>query len=89
MPLNSFVQTFLLVEKHSTFDEPLPEELPFHARRWFQAKIVGAADSGEFCVIEPRHILTHLAVYKPQLGAYGLNFRCLVVSWALNRGRRT
>ncbi|KAJ7053531.1 hypothetical protein C8F01DRAFT_996576 [Mycena amicta] len=89
IPLQGYMQTFLLIRKHESVLSPLIEELPFHNHPWFQATIVHATDSDDICIIEPQHIITHLAVYKPTVGAYGLNWQCMVISWALNRGRRT
>ncbi|KAJ7060736.1 hypothetical protein C8F01DRAFT_988280 [Mycena amicta] len=87
MSLHGHLQTFLLIEKHTPLLSPLRESRPFHHRKWLQAAIVEAEPSHNFCIIEPRHILTHLAVYKPVLGAYALNWNCMVISWALNRER--
>ncbi|KAJ7174176.1 hypothetical protein C8R43DRAFT_873624 [Mycena crocata] len=87
IPLQGHLQTFLLVDIHT----PIPEAVlsPFTEMPLLNSAVVYAASSGNTCIIEPRHILTHLTVYKRPAGTYGVQDReLLTISSSLNRGRR-
>lgn len=88
IPLESHLQTFIMVQKHKNLTPIVLEETPYPTFPLFQTTIVYAAESNNFCIIEPRHILTHLTVFKRPKGTYGINRELLVICWALNRGRR-
>ncbi|KAJ6624590.1 hypothetical protein B0H10DRAFT_1698527, partial [Mycena sp. CBHHK59/15] len=89
IPLQGCIQTFLVVQKHLIIPQWVRQNGPFQSMPHFQTTIVDATPSGEFLIIEPEHILTHLAIYKRPIGTYGITTRnFLVICWALNRGRR-
>ncbi|KAJ7122646.1 hypothetical protein C8R43DRAFT_1148250, partial [Mycena crocata] len=89
IPLQGRIQTFLVVETHLAIPQWVTVGTPFRTRPRFATKIVDADPSNQFCIIEPHHILTHLTIYKRPKGTYGIDHRnILVLSWALNRGRR-
>ncbi|KAJ7767011.1 hypothetical protein DFH07DRAFT_737041 [Mycena maculata] len=88
LPLQGHMQTFLVVETHKKLSLSDQWKAPFYSMPYLYATIVDAAPSGEFLIIEPRHIITHLAVYKRPAGTYKIKQAILVISWALNRGRR-
>ncbi|KAJ7119217.1 hypothetical protein C8R43DRAFT_960148 [Mycena crocata] len=88
VPLEKHMQTFVLVQKHTSLSSTFTSKTPYSAFPLFEAKVVSAAPSNRFCIIEPKHILTHLTVYKRPKGTYGINSAVLTICWALNRGRR-
>lgn len=87
MPLQNLLQTLLLVRIHKALSESDQSKAPFTSLCYFETTVVDASPSQQLCIIEPRHILTHLTVYKRLKGTYGINKEILVMSWALNRGR--
>lgn len=89
IPLENHMQTFILVEKHKPLPTILLKKSPFSSLTEFGTTIVDAAASGLYCIIETRHILTHLTFYKRPRGTYGINKEVLVICWSLNRGRRS
>ncbi|KAJ6523268.1 hypothetical protein DFH09DRAFT_1286690 [Mycena vulgaris] len=89
IPLEHHMQTFILVQKHHDLPSAINAKTPFVSFPLFETKVVDAAPSGRFCIIEPRHILTHLPVYKRPKGTYGIDRELLVICWALNRGHRS
>ncbi|KAJ7123995.1 hypothetical protein C8R43DRAFT_899328 [Mycena crocata] len=90
IPLDGHIQTFLLVQMHSLLPAAIHARLPFAAMPRLNSSIVDAQDSGNICIIEPRHILTHLTIYKRPVGTYGIrNRELLAICWSLNRGRRS
>ncbi|KAJ6632494.1 hypothetical protein B0H10DRAFT_1771289, partial [Mycena sp. CBHHK59/15] len=89
MPLQNHMQTFILVRTHKALPNSLAARTPFVSMPYFSVAAVDAAPSSELCVIEPRHIITHLTIYKRPKGTYGINRDILVVCWALNRGRHS
>ncbi|KAJ7083285.1 hypothetical protein C8R43DRAFT_909535 [Mycena crocata] len=64
IPLQSHMQTFILVQKHKLLPSALLEQTPFPTFPLLQATAVDAAQSNRFCIIEPRHILTHLTFFS-------------------------
>ncbi|KAJ6452864.1 hypothetical protein C8R47DRAFT_1204264 [Mycena vitilis] len=89
IPLESHIQTFIMVEKHKLLSPAVLETTPFPSFPNFQTTAVHAARSNNYCIIEPRHILTHLTVFKRPKGTFGIRHKILVICWALNRGRRS
>jgi hypothetical protein len=89
LPLESYMQTFFLVQKHKLLSPALLKKTPFATLPLFATTAVDAEGSNEFLIIEPRHILTHLTFYHRPKNTYGINKRILIICWALNRGRRT
>ncbi|KAJ6779223.1 hypothetical protein DFH09DRAFT_992899, partial [Mycena vulgaris] len=63
IPLENHMQTFILVQKHKLLSSTLLKKTPFPSFPLFKTTVVDAAPSNRFCIIEPRHILTHLTVY--------------------------
>lgn len=89
IPLENHMQTFVMVQKHKLLSSAVLDQTPFPSFPFFQTTLVDAAESNRFCIIEPRHILTHLTVYKRPRGTYGIPRDTLVICWAANRGRRS
>lgn len=88
IPLESHMQTFIMVQKHKTLQSAILEQAPYPSFPLFETTVVSAAASDRFCIIEPRHILTHLTVLRRPKGTYGIKQDILVICWSLNRGRR-
>ncbi|KAJ6474508.1 hypothetical protein DFH09DRAFT_1109599 [Mycena vulgaris] len=88
IPFEGHMQTFVLVQKHKNLPLPLFRKTPFPSFPLFQATVVDVAESNQFCIIEPRHILTHVTVFTRPKGTYGIDRKIVVICWALNRGRR-
>ncbi|KAJ6555278.1 hypothetical protein B0H10DRAFT_1847976 [Mycena sp. CBHHK59/15] len=90
IPLQNYIQTFMVVEKHTVIPQYLVQQTPYPSMPYFYTPVVDANPSGEFMIIEPEHILTHLTVYKRPKGTYGIEYRdLLIICWALNHSRRT
>ncbi|KAJ7241524.1 hypothetical protein B0H12DRAFT_1250312 [Mycena haematopus] len=89
IPLEGRMQTFLMVQKHKLLPDGLLQKTPYPHLPLFQTTAVDAAQSNRFLIIEPRHILTHLSVFKRPKGTYGINRDILIICWASNRGRRS
>ncbi|KAJ6472115.1 hypothetical protein DFH09DRAFT_1058123 [Mycena vulgaris] len=83
MPLKGCLKTFMLIEVH----RPVRNKTAFSSLL-LGATVVDASPSMNFIVIEPEHILTHLTVWRPPMGTYGIMKDILGVCWGLNRGRR-
>lgn len=89
MPLEGHMRTFILVELHKLLPQSLWDHIPFTIMPLFNTTVVDSQDSGDLCIIEPRHILTHLTVYKRPRGTFGINQELFTICWSLNRGRRS
>lgn len=89
MPLQNHIHTFFLVRQHKALPQSAHAKAPYSSLQGFQTTIVDARQSNQLCIIEPRHVITHLTVYKRPKGTYGINQEFLVICWALNRGRRS
>ncbi|KAJ7085455.1 hypothetical protein B0H15DRAFT_783012 [Mycena belliarum] len=88
IPLQGHIQTFILVDVHNIPPPEIRSQLPFESMPRLNTAVVEARPSGHICIIEPRHIITHLAVYKRPVGTFGIDRDILTVCWSLNRGRR-
>jgi hypothetical protein len=75
IPLLGHMQTFLVIEIHRPLPNTILSGLPCTSLHWFKTSVVDARPSGNMCIIEPRHILTHLTIYKRPKGTYGINYR--------------
>jgi hypothetical protein len=90
IPLQNLVQTFFVVEKHTVLPQYLLNETPYPTMPDMYCTAVDAKPSGNFIIIEPAHIITHLSIMKPPRQTYGILTRdLLIICWALNRGRRS
>lgn len=89
IPLQNYMQTFILVQVHKPLSPEMLSNTPFVSMPLFATTVVDAAPSERLYLIEPRHIITHLTVYKRPPGTYKINCEILVISWSLNRGRRS
>lgn len=87
IPLQGHIQTFFAVEIHKSL--PASARIPFTSLPNFNTTIVDAQPSSIVYIIEPRHILTHLTMYKRLRGTYGLDRDVWTICWSLNRGRRS
>jgi len=88
IPLEASIQTFIVVRPHQLLPIVEEEQAPFIQRPGFLTRIVDAVPSDSLCIIEPRHIITHLVTFERPLGTYNINRRTLLICWALNRGRQ-
>jgi hypothetical protein len=89
LPLAGFMRTFLQVRHHQPLgaDELQYSPYTYEPCTYLKTKLVSPKASNQIQIIEPQHIICHLAVYKLQQGTYTLNKPALVVNWALNRKR--
>lgn len=88
IPLNYVMQTFFLVNIHQ--DLPIWDNdlAPYSSHPRLGVKLIDAQPSGNFYIIEPRHIITHLTMFKRPAGTYGFQKEIISVCWSLNRGRK-
>jgi hypothetical protein len=84
IPLHGFLCQFILVHPHAELDLAGTPYVEYP----MMTTLVDAEPLPELLVIEPKHIITHLSVWKQPAGTYGKRKDFLVVCWALNRGHR-
>lgn len=82
-------QQFLLIRPHRQLSDVQRSQTPYSIEicQLLKTNVVYQDPSQVTIVIEPRHIICHLSVYKRPAGTFGLNFNMLVVNWSLGRGR--
>jgi hypothetical protein len=90
LPLEHVMNTFLLVAKHEPLSPSGQRKNPYstHPCSLLQSQLVKKKLSNEKYIIEPKHIITHLAVYDRPIGTFGIKDEMMVVNWSLNRGRQ-
>jgi hypothetical protein len=90
IPLEGVRQIFLLVRRHQPLSPAQLQKTPYAHQPGsnLQTKTVKVDDSNEVCVIDQRHIICHLAVYKNPPRTFGLTSETMTVCWGLNRRRR-
>ncbi|KAJ6530239.1 hypothetical protein B0H19DRAFT_967761 [Mycena capillaripes] len=90
IPLQGYLRKFILTLSHRDLNQVEVSRTPYDPVRYprFMTKIVEDAPSGPMLLIEPEHITTHLATYKPTKNSFGIGRDIRLVCWALNRGRR-
>ncbi|KAF9020178.1 hypothetical protein BDZ89DRAFT_958581 [Hymenopellis radicata] len=86
LPLET-MRTFFLVRQHHALTPAQSQFSPFSFEpcTHLQAKLVNADPGLYIHIIEPKHVITHLVVYKRPRGAYRIPADTLAISWALNR----
>ncbi|KAF7331362.1 hypothetical protein MKEN_00013900 [Mycena kentingensis (nom. inval.)] len=86
LPLDGFLRTFMLVRPHRLLDLA---GTPYARYPNFMTSLVATEPSKKLLIIEPKHIITHLAAWTRPSSTYsGMKERFMVVCWALNRGRK-
>ncbi|KAF8164936.1 hypothetical protein B0H34DRAFT_647608, partial [Crassisporium funariophilum] len=90
LPLEGIWQTFLLVRRHKPLSPAQLRKTPYAYEpcSGLQTKVVSAEEGNDIFIIEPRHIICHLTVYKNPPRMYGLTRETLTICWGLNRRRR-
>jgi len=90
LPLERARQIFLLVRRHQPLSSVQLRKTPYayHPCSNLQTKIVKVEDSNDIYIIEQRHIICHLAVYKNLPRTFGLTIETMTICWGLNRRRR-
>lgn len=90
MPLDGLWQTFFLVRQHQSLSPTQLRKVPYFSQptSYLQTKVVKSEPSNLIFIIEPQHIISHVAIYKRPQGTYGVNRDIMTVCWALNRGRK-
>ncbi|KAJ7632000.1 hypothetical protein DFH06DRAFT_1101506 [Mycena polygramma] len=90
IPLEDHMRTFVAVEIHRQLPAEIISGTPFPSMPRLDTWLVDAQPSGRICIIEPRHILTHLTAYRRPKGTYGIeDHEVVAICQSLNRGRRT
>ncbi|KAJ7760277.1 hypothetical protein DFH07DRAFT_816732 [Mycena maculata] len=86
VPLHGFLRKFIFVAPHRPIDI---RGTPFQHYPRMMATLVEVEPYQTLMVIEPKHVITHLAAWtRPSRTYSGINKRFMVVSWALDRGRK-
>ena len=90
LPLKGASQIFLLVRRHQPLSPAQLRKTPYAYQPCLnlQTKIVKVEDSNNIYIIEQRHIICHLAVYKNLPRTFGLTIDTMTICWGLNRRRR-
>ncbi|THV04659.1 hypothetical protein K435DRAFT_648931 [Dendrothele bispora CBS 962.96] len=81
------LRVFVLVALDKALSREEEESLPFHQYPRFNTRVVDAAPSEHFVIIEPPHIISHTVVYPRPAGSYGIPRATNAVCLSLNRGR--
>jgi hypothetical protein len=89
IPLQGFLRKIIMVSPHHELNYSELEGTPYDERVFprFMSKIVEVKPLPDILLIEPEHIITHLAAYKTS-GIHGIEREIFLVCWALNRGRK-
>ncbi|KAJ6460473.1 hypothetical protein C8R47DRAFT_123996 [Mycena vitilis] len=83
IPLDKVLRTFVVIRRYRN----LP--IQFYADHpELMTAVVDLEPEQRAMVIEPRHVITHLATWKWRVQINGATKPALKVCWALNRGRR-
>ncbi|KAJ4487060.1 hypothetical protein C8J55DRAFT_594498 [Lentinula edodes] len=90
LPLEQKLSTFLLVKEHLPLSPSQKVKSPY---AWapcsiLQSELVQRNLASYTYLIEPHHIICHLAVYKRPAGTYDIPQETMAIVWSLNRGRR-
>jgi hypothetical protein len=90
LPLERVRQFFFLVRRHQPLSPAQLRKTPYayHPCSNLQTKIVKVEDSNDIYIIEQRHIICHLAVYKNLPRTFGLTIETMTICWGLNRRQR-
>ena len=90
LPLEGARQTFLLVCRHQPLSPAQLRKTPYADQPGsnLQTKVVKVEDSNDIYIIEQRHIISHLTVYKNPPRTFGLTSETMTICWGLNRRRR-
>lgn len=91
LPLEGILHTFLVVNEHMALAANQKRHNPYSTQpcSLLQSQLVCQELSGDRCIIEPRHIICHLAVYKRPPKTYkNIDQATMTITWAINRGKR-
>ncbi|KAF8070252.1 hypothetical protein FPV67DRAFT_1668127 [Lyophyllum atratum] len=86
LPLEGVWQVFFLVRPWEAISPAQLRQTPYAYEPCsnLQTKVVRMEQSRSAFIIEPRHIICHLAVYKNPERTYGLTGETLTICWGLN-----
>ncbi|KIK66461.1 hypothetical protein GYMLUDRAFT_157503 [Collybiopsis luxurians FD-317 M1] len=89
LPLEYRMHTFLLIKQHvplSTFGQ---NQNPYSSEpcSFLKSNLVEDRLTDHTLIIEPNHIICHLAVYKWPAGTFGISCKTMAITWSLNRDR--
>lgn len=89
LPIEDRLHTFFVVNPLLPLPPVMERLAPFHAfDPAYGVRIFDATPTRLFHVVEPRNIISHVSLLDREAGTYGIPRKTLVVSWAMNRGRR-
>lgn len=88
LTLEGQIRTFLLVQLHCDITAGNAARSPYTAIPDILTKVVGTELTGMKGIVEPRHIICHVPLYRRPRGTFGMDQETYVINGALNRGRR-
>lgn len=91
LPLDGILHTFLVVNEHMALATRQHKRSPYSSMpcSLLQAQLVCEVLSGDYCIIEPKHIICPLVVYKrPAKTFKEIEQATMAITWSLNRGKR-
>jgi hypothetical protein len=90
LPLEGLWQTFFFVCQHHPLSPAQQKKTPYAVEPCsrLQSKAVSCELSNTVYILEPQHIICHLATYTIPVGTYGLKREIMVINWLLNRKHR-
>ncbi|KAJ6481295.1 hypothetical protein C8R47DRAFT_1218460 [Mycena vitilis] len=83
VPLDKILRTFVVVRRYRNLPSQFYADHPE-----LMTAVVDLEPEQPAIIIEPRHVITHLATWKSRVQINGATKPALKVCWALNRGRR-
>ena len=86
LPLEGLWQTFFFVRQHHSLSPAQRRKTPYAVGPCsrLQSKAVSCELSNTVYILEPQHIICHLATYMIPVGTYGLKKEIMVINWSLN-----
>ncbi|KAJ3755182.1 hypothetical protein EV360DRAFT_50186 [Lentinula raphanica] len=89
LPLESKMTTFLLVKEHLPLPPSQKLKNPYISEpcSTLCSDLIQRNLASFTYLIEPEHIISHVAVYKRPTGTFGIPLETMIIVWSLNRGR--
>ncbi|KIK60590.1 hypothetical protein GYMLUDRAFT_167508, partial [Collybiopsis luxurians FD-317 M1] len=79
IPLQDRLQVFFFVEEHSSLSVKEEQKAPYLLYPQLKSKIVSAAASNIFYIIEPAHIITHLTTLTMPVGSFNFPYKTMII----------
>lgn len=89
VPIDGVLATFFNVRPHLPLSKTDAKKSPYSKfDERVQTDVFYTTPSKERIIIEHEHLVTHLCTYKRPAKTFGIKKEIIIVTWALNRGRK-